>query len=122
MYNGGDLDKPRNVIVAPTGVAAENIDSTTIIHSGVGINYKEQFYPLNDYQKASLQNKISEVKLLIIDKISMVSQTVFYQINLRLIEIFGVNKPLGGLSVIVSGDFHQLPHVNPPAVYTLILI
>ena len=121
MYNGGDLDKPRNVIVAPTGVAAVNIDSTTI-HSGLGINCKEQFYPLNDYQKASLQNKISEVKLLIIDKISVVSQTVFYQINLRLIEIFGVNKPLGGLSVIVSGDFHQLPHVNPPAVYTLILI
>ena len=48
----------------------------------------------------------------------MVSRTLFYQINLRLIEIFGVNKPFGGLSVIVCGDFYQLLHVNPPAIYS----
>ena len=33
MYNGGDPDKPRVLLLAPTGVAAVNIDGTTI-HSG----------------------------------------------------------------------------------------
>ena len=58
------------------------------------------------------------MKLSIIDAISMVSGTLFYQINLRLIEIFSVNKPYGGLSVIVCGDFYQLPPVNPPPIYS----
>ena len=55
--------------------------------------------------------------LLIIDEISLVSWTLFYQINLQLIEITGINKPFGGLSVIVCGDY-QSPPVNPPAIYS----
>ena len=56
--------------------------------------------------------------ILIIDEISMVSRTLFnYQINLRLIEKSGVNKPFGGLSVILYSDFYQLPPVNSPAIY-----
>ena len=94
-----------------------NIDGATI-HYGLGINYKGHFYPLNDNQKASLQNKLSEVKLFIIDEITMVALILFYQINLRLIEIFGVNKPFGGLSVIVYGDFNKFPHVNQPVIYS----
>ena len=108
--------KSQELLLAPTGVAAVNIDGTTI-HSGLGINCKGQFYPLNGKQKASLQNQLSEVMLLIIDEISVVSQTLFYQINLWLIEIFDVSKPFGGLSVIVCGDFYQLPPVNAPAIY-----
>ena len=117
MYNGGDPDKPRVMSLAPTDVAVVNMDGTTI-HSGLGINCKGQFFPLNDKQKASLRNKISEVKLLIIDEISIVSRTLFYQINLWLIEIFGFNKPFGGLSVIVCGDFYQLLPLNSPAIYS----
>ena len=48
----------------------------------------------------------------------MVSGTLFYQINLRLIEIFSVNKPYGGLSVIVCVDLYQSPPVYPPAIYS----
>lgn len=63
MYNGGDPGKSRVLLLASTGVAAVNIDGSTF-HSGLRINRKEQFYPLNDKQKASLQNRLSEVKLL----------------------------------------------------------
>ena len=49
----------------------------------------------------------------------MVSQLLFYyRIKLRLIEIFGVTKPFGGLSVIVCADFYQLLPVNPTAIYS----
>ena len=57
------------------------------------------------------------MKPLIIDEISIVLRTLFYQINLRLIEIFDVNKPFGRLSVIVCGDVYQFPPVNPPVIY-----
>ena len=44
MYNGGNPGKPRVLLLAPTGVAAVNMDGTTI-HSGLGINCKGQLYP-----------------------------------------------------------------------------
>ena len=33
---------------------------------------------------------------------------------------FGVNndKPFGGLSVIVSGNFYKFPPINPTAIYS----
>ena len=51
MYGGGDPDKPCVLLLAPTGVAAVNIDDNTI-HSGLDINCKGHFFPLNDQQKA----------------------------------------------------------------------
>ena len=46
MYNnGGDRDKPRVLLLALSGVAAVNIDDTTI---HFGLNCKGQFYPLNE--------------------------------------------------------------------------
>ena len=106
----GALDKPRILLFAPIGVAAININGTTI-HSGLGINVGSKLYPLNDQQRAALRNKLSEVRLIIIDEISMVSSVLFYQVNQRLNEIFGYsgNEPFAGLPVIVCGDFFQLP-------------
>ena len=42
MYKGGELDKPRILLLAPTGVAAININATTI-HSGLGIILKASY-------------------------------------------------------------------------------
>ena len=53
IYNGGDSEKRRLLLFARTGVSGVNINGAAI-HSGLGINCKGQFYPLNDKQKASL--------------------------------------------------------------------
>ena len=37
MYKGGDPEKPRILLLAPTGVAAVHINGTTI-HAGLQIN------------------------------------------------------------------------------------
>ena len=118
-YKGSDADKPRILLHAPTGVAAININGTTI-HSGLGINVGSKLYPLNDQQRAALRNKLSEVRLIIIDEISMVSSVLFYQVNQRLNEIFGYsgNEPFAGLPVIVCGYFFQLPPVKGLPVYS----
>ena len=74
---GGNADKPRILLHAPTRVAAININGTTI-HSGLGINVGSKLYQLNDQQRAALRNKLSEVKLIIIDKVFMVSSVLFF--------------------------------------------
>ena len=118
MYNGGDPSKPRVLLLAPAGVAAINIDGT--IHSGLGINCNGKFYPLKDKQKIILRNKFSEVRLIIIDEISMVSRKLFFQVHQRLTEIFGCGKdlPFANQSVIVCRDLYQLPPVRPPTIYS----
>ena len=54
-YKGGDADKPRVLLLAPTGVAAININGKTI-HSGLGINFGSKLYQLNDQQRAALRS------------------------------------------------------------------
>ena len=64
IYKGGELEKPRISLLAPTGVAAININDTTI-HSGLGINVGGKLHPLNEQHCAALRNKFSEVRLII---------------------------------------------------------
>ena len=74
-FKGGDPEKPGILILAPTGVAAINIDGTTI-HTALVINVGHKLYPLNDGQRGILRNKLSEIKFIIIDEISMVSSVL----------------------------------------------
>ena len=79
-YKGGDVHKTRILLLPPTRIAAINVNGTTI-HSGLRINVGGKLYPLNDQQREVLINKLSEVRLIIIEEISMVSSVLFYQVN-----------------------------------------
>ena len=59
IYKCGDPGRPRILLLAPTGVAAININGTAI-HSGLGIKVGSKLYPLRDCQHAALRNKLSE--------------------------------------------------------------
>ena len=118
-FKGGDPEKPRILILAPAGMAAINIDGTTI-HTALGINVGHKLSPLNDRQRGILRNKLSEIKFIIIDEISMVSSVLFYQVHQRLNDIFGVSTdlPFAGLPVLVCGDLYQLPPVKGAPIYS----
>ena len=107
IYKGSELEKPRILLLTPTGVAVINRNGTTI-HSGLEINVGGKLYPLSEQHRAALRNKLSEVRLIIIDEISMVSSVLFFQVNQRLTEIFRYSgkEPFAGLPVIVCGDFY----------------
>ena len=49
IYKGGELEKPRILLLAPTGVTAINLNGTTI-HSRLGINVRGTLYPLSEQQ------------------------------------------------------------------------
>ena len=68
MYKGVYPEKPRILLLAPTGVPAVHINGTTV-HAGLQKNVGGKMFPLNDQQQAVLKNKLSEVKIIIIDEI-----------------------------------------------------
>ena len=56
IYNSGELEKPRILLLVPTGVAAINTNDTTI-HSGLGINVGGKLYQLSEQHHAALRSE-----------------------------------------------------------------
>ena len=76
--------------------------------------------PLNGANKFELTNKYSEVQLVIIEEISMVSSKLFYQVHKGMNEIVcpGQHVSVGEKSVLVCGDLYQPPSVRVKPVFT----
>lgn len=113
IYKGENQEKSRILLLIPTGVAAINIDGTTV-HTHLGINVGGKMCPLKDRQKAALSNKISELRLLIIDEISIVFNVLFHQVHQRLNKKiqYDSNIPFAGLPLNICCDFYQLTLVR----------
>ena len=62
---------------------------------------------------------LSELKLLVVDEISIVSNTALHHIHQRLKEIFATpdSQLFAGLSVIALGDLYQLPPIQRKPVF-----
>ncbi|XP_070549918.1 ATP-dependent DNA helicase PIF1-like [Ptychodera flava] len=108
------------LLTEPTGVAAFNIDATTI-HStfSIPINAKLPYQPLGEEKINTLRCKLGTLQILIIDEISMVDKRLLSYVHgrLRQIKHTGNQLPFGGVSVIGVGDFYQLPPVKGQALY-----
>ena len=77
------------------------------------------FY-INDKSKAALRNRLSEVKLLITDTLSMVSSNLWTHIDSRLGEIFMVIpiKEFAEFSVITLADLLLVPPVRVKLIFS----
>ena len=56
-------------------------------------------------------NEWRDVKILVIDEVSFMSDNVLKALNNKLMEIGNRTSPFGGLSIIFAGDFRQLEPV-----------
>ena len=113
-----DAEKPSVLLLGPTGISAVNIGGTTI-HSALGIKPGAKMNGLSERAKAAIRNKLSEVKLIMIDEISMVSSDLWTDVDARLAEIFKTyDLPFAGLSMITIGDFLQLPPVKGRFIFS----
>lgn len=101
-------------VTASTGIAATHIGGQTI-HSFSGIGLKEKISE-NDLdsmsQKQYLYDRISKTKVLIIDEISMLGRNTFESVD-KVFRFFKESAlPFGGVQLILTGDFFQLPPVS----------
>ena len=108
LYHAKDPEKPRALLLGPTGISAVNMGGTTI-HSGLGIKPGPKLLGFSDKMKASLRNRLSEVRLVLIGELSMVSSDIFNQVYARLLEIFlcAVSVAFAGLAVALLGIFYS---------------
>ena len=101
-------------ILAPTGIAASLLKGKTI-HSFFSLGIKETFTDEDIFEivkKTYLKKRFEDLQVLIIDEISMVPPSIFTVMDKILQGFKKNNKPFGGIQVILSGDFFQLPPVH----------
>ena len=102
-------------VAAPTGMAAYNVGGTTIhrllslpVEHGKPADYAR----LHQEQLTMIRATLKNLKLVIIDEVSMVSSLTLLYIHLLLTEILSNNQPFGGVSIVCFADFLQLPPVK----------
>ena len=103
----------RVAVTASTGLAACNVGGVTL-HSFAGIGLGKEAVPeLVRKIKRSPKAKIRWIrtKVLIIDEISMVDGDLFDKLEGIARVIRNNGRPFGGIQLVITGDFFQLPPV-----------
>jgi len=100
-------------VTAATGIAATHVGGLTL-HSWSGIGIAESLSRADVDRiagKEHIAKRIMKAKVLIIEEISMLSSATFEMADAVCREVRRVDKPFGGLTVVLVGDFFQLPPV-----------
>ncbi len=100
-------------ITATTGLAATHLGGTTI-HSWAGIGVQDELPGgFADHVSKGRRDIIEKTDVLIIDEISMLHDYRLDMVDMacRLVRE-EPDEPFGGIQVIMSGDFFQLPPIN----------
>ena len=98
------------VKLAPTGIAARNINGSTIhgfFKFSAGIQDEEQKFSWN----RKLYDLLHTVDVIIVDEISMVRSDLFQAMDSVLRDVMRTDMAFGGKQLVVVGDFCQLPPV-----------
>ncbi|RSX51717.1 ATP-dependent endonuclease [Bifidobacterium goeldii] len=99
-------------VTASTGIAATHINGQTIHSwSGVGVATALTANLLKQI-KTRRRRKIQAVDILVIDEISMLHAWLFDMVDQVCRQVRHDPRPFGGLQIVLSGDFFQLPPVS----------
>ncbi|KAI6779024.1 ATP-dependent DNA helicase-like protein [Emericellopsis cladophorae] len=106
-------DTERVAVTASTGLAACNIGGITLhSFSGIGLGKEEPTQLIKKIRRnPKAKNRWLKVKCLIIDEISMVDGELFDKLSQIGRTIRNNGRPWGGIQLIITGDFFQLPPV-----------
>jgi ATP-dependent DNA helicase PIF1 len=116
IYEHAISNNRRICVTALTGVASVLLAcNATTIHSwsGIGISNKTETQIINKINRSKFyKDNWENTDILIIDEISMMSCKLFELLN-KIGQVIRSNKkPFGGIQLIFSGDFFQLPPVK----------
>jgi len=101
-------------VTASTGIAATHMNGMTIHSwSGIGIrNFLDEKGLEQLEEKKYLWKRFEKARVLIIDEVSMLHASQLDMVEKVCRRFKRNDKPFGGLQVILSGDFFQLPPIN----------
>ncbi len=107
------------LLTGTTGMASFNICGRAL-HSALQLPVRQSNN--QDLQGAALQRlqlALKDVHYLVIDEMSMIGHRMLAWVDKRLRQGTGqLDQPLGGLSIILFGDFAQLPPVGDRPLYS----
>jgi hypothetical protein len=117
-----DLFKKHARLAATTGSAGCLIGGTTI-HSLVLLPFKNaRRGPLDGANKTNVENRLRDVRVIIIDEKSMLNQEQMGWLDMRLRAVQPDKKkrnmPFGGYHIFFFGDFRQIQPVTGNAMYS----
>ena len=103
----------RVAVTASTGLAACHIEGTTL-HSFAGAGLAKEPAPelvKKIKRNAKTKSRWQRTKVLIIDEISMVDGDLYDKLEHIARAIRNNGRPFGGIQLVITGDFFQLPPV-----------
>ena len=109
-------------VVTPTGVAAFSVSGTTAHHLfHLPVQKASPFVPLNGDSLRNMQDEHAGTSYYIIDEMSMIGCRTLGMIDERLRQAFSnaADQLFGGRSVILVGDFGQLPPVGDSPLWSV---
>ena len=119
--SGDAPNQPYVLKLAFTGSAAKIIRGQTI-HSVFHFKFSNNIMSAPEKTRDRMRSDLQNLKLIIIDEISLVQAEMLYQIHYRLSkEIFQNDLPFGGVAVVVFGDIMQIKPVKGTPVFADIL-
>jgi len=99
-------------VTATTGLAATHLGGTTI-HSWSGIGISDELQPnFMEFMGKGRREIIEKTDVLIIDEISMMHDYRLDMVDEVCRTVRKRDQPFGGIQIIMSGDFFQLPPIN----------
>ncbi|KAF4950319.1 hypothetical protein FSARC_13237 [Fusarium sarcochroum] len=106
-------DPERVAVTASTGLAACNIGGITLhSFSGIGLGKDDAPTLIKKIRRnPKAKNRWLRTKCLVIDEISMVDGDLFDKLSQIGRTIRNNGRPWGGIQLIITGDFFQLPPV-----------
>ena len=100
-------------VLAPTGVAALNIQGETI-HSFFGLRPGVTTEEIRENPPRRRLSRYKNLETLIIDEVSMVRADLLDCVNVFLQTVRKSRLSFGGVQCVFIGDLHQLPPVVRP--------
>ena len=108
------------ILLAPTGVAATNINGSTI-HSALGLPLNTKQISMKGEKLRNLQARWKNIKTVVVDEMSMISSLMLNLIDQFMRQVFPDKNDVifGDRSVLLFGDFLQLPPVANKPMFTI---
>ena len=101
-------------VTSTTGISSLLINGKTLhSYAGIGLGNKSYDFYIDKIKKNyKLKNRWRNTKILIIDEISMLEPELFEKLEIIARKVRNNEKKFGGIQLVISGDFLQLPPVN----------